>query len=347
MGPILRRKNTTKIRQNILRGVYEENLSLLGRGRPPLSRPRIFTPKRIFLCAVALLIVFFAYGQYVGTSSSRVELPEDMSGVLLPILRADGSLGSGEKTSDFSTLSNTGNLPLRRMLGLRIRRIMIDAGHGGSDPGTIGKMGTMEKEITLDIAKRLKSHLAEGGRYDVSMTREDDSSVPLHERVTLARKAKADLFISIHVNHHPNSPINMVETYYFGPSNDERTLKLARQENAGSEYGLSDFKEIVEKLGTTMKFQESKELAQSIQTKLFLNSRKHSEDIRDYGVKRAPFVVLLGVEVPSVLVEVSCLSNSEEERELNSESHRENIATYLGAGIFHYLNKGATHEARR
>lgn len=269
-----------------------------------------------------------------------------MSGVLLPILRADASLGSGEKTSDFSTLSNTGNLPLRRMLGLRIRRIMIDAGHGGSDPGTIGKMGTMEKEITLDIARRLKTHLVEGGRH-VSMTREDDSSVPLHERLTLARKAKADLFISIHVNHHPNSPINMVETYYFGPSNDERTLKLARQENAGSEYGLSDFKEVVEKLGTTMKFQESKELAQSIQTKLFLNSRKHSEDIKDYGVKRAPFVVLLGVEVPSVLVEVSCLSNSEEERELNSESHRENIATYLGAGIFHYLNKGATHEARR
>ena len=346
MGPILRRKNTTKIRQNILRGVYEENLSLLGRGRPPLSRPRIFTPKRIFLCAVALLIVFFAYGQYVGTSSSRVELPEDMSGVLLPILRADASLGSGEKTSDFSTLSNTGNLPLRRMLGLRIRRIMIDAGHGGSDPGTIGKMGTMEKEITLDIGRRLKTHLVEGGRH-VSMTREDDSSVPLHERLTHARKVKADLFISIHVNHHPNSPINMVETYYFGPSNDERTLKLARQENAGSEYGLSDFKEVVEKLGTTMKFQESKELAQSIQTKLFLNSRKHSEDIKDYGVKRAPFAVLLGVEVPSVLAEVSCLSNSDEEQELNSESHRENIATYLAAGIFAYLNKGATHEARR
>jgi N-acetylmuramoyl-L-alanine amidase len=96
-----------------------------------------------------------------------------------------------------------------------------------------------------------------------------------------------------------------------------------------------------------MKFQESKELALSIHSKLFLNSRKHNEDIKDYGVKRAPFVVLLGVEVPSVLVEVSCLSNSDEERELNSETHRENIATYLAAGIFDYLNKGATHEARR
>ncbi len=348
MDPIFRRKNAVKIRQDILRGVYEENLSLLGRGRPPTSRSKIFTPKRILLCAVALLLVFFTYGQYVGTSSSPVEQPEDMSGVLLPILRGDHIPSvSREQNPDFSTLSDTGNLPLRRMLGLRIRRIMIDAGHGGSDPGTVGKMGTMEKEITLDIAKRLRAHLVEGGRYDVSMTREKDFSVPLYERVTFAREAKTDLFISIHVNHHPNSPINMVETYYFGPSSDERTLKLAQQENAGSEYGLSDFKEVVEKLGRTMKFQESKELAQSIQTKLFLNSRKHSEDIKDYGVKRAPFVVLLGVEVPSVLVEVSCLSNSEEERELNSESHRENIATYLAAGIFAYLNKGATHEARR
>ena len=140
----------------------------------------------------------------------------------------------------------------------------------------------------------------------------------------------------------------MVETYYFGPSNDEKILRLAQQENAGSEYGLNDFKEVVEKLGKTMKLQESKELAQSIQTKLFLNSRKHSEDIKNFGVKRAPFVVLLGVDVPSVLAEVSCLSNSEEERELNSKTHRENIATYLAAGIFDYLNKGAfPHEAKR
>ena len=347
MGPIFRRKSAVKIRQDILRGVYEENLSVLGKGRPPLSRPRIFPLKRVLLYTVGFLLVFLMHGQYVGTSFSPVEPPADMSGILLPILRGDISSESREKTSDFSALASTGNLPLRRMLGLRIRRIMIDAGHGGSDPGTVGKMGTMEKEITLDIAKRLRAHLVEGGRYDVSMTREDDSSVHLYERVTSAREARADLFISIHVNHHPNSPINMVETYYFGPSNDERTLKLARQENAGSEYGLSDFKEVVEKLGTTMKFQESKELAQSIQTKLFLNSRKHSEDIKDYGVKRAPFVVLLSVEVPSVLTEVSCLSNSDEERELNSETHRENIATYLASGIFHYLNKGATHESKR
>jgi len=234
------------------------------------------------------------------------------------------------------------------MLGLRIRTIMIDAGHGGTDPGTVGKMGTMEKEITLDIARRLKAHLVRESHYQVFMTREGDSAVPLDKRVAIAQQVKADLFISIHVNYLPNRPINMIETYYFGPSNDEKTLKLAQQENAGSEYGLSDFKEVVEKLGKTMKLQESREFAKSIQANLYLNSRRHSEDIKNNGVKRAPFVVLLGVEVPSVLAEVSCLSNSEEEQELNSETHRENIATYLAACIFDYLKKGdLTHEVKR
>jgi N-acetylmuramoyl-L-alanine amidase len=209
-------------------------------------------------------------------------------------------------------------------------------------------MGTMEKDITLDIARRLKAHLVQNGRTHVLMTREDDLFVPLHQRVALAREAKADLFISIHLNYLPRKPINIVETYYFGPSDDKKTLRLAEQENVGSEYGLSDFREIMEKMGKTMKLQESKEFAKSIQANLFLNSRKHSEDIQNHGVKRAPFVVLLGVDVPAVLAEVSCLSNREEEQELNSESHRENIATSLAAGIFDYLNKGALiHDAKR
>jgi N-acetylmuramoyl-L-alanine amidase len=225
---------------------------------------------------------------------------------------------------------------------------MIDPGHGGAASGTIGEMGTKEKDLTLDIAKRLKNHLIKSGRFHVLMTREDDSTVPLEKRVALTHEAKADLFISIHLNYLPKKPINTIETYYFGPSTDEKTLHLARKENAGSEYGLSDFKEVMERLGKTLKLKESKDFAESIQANLFWNSRKHSKEIQNCGVKRAPFVVLLGVDVPAVLAEVSCLSNNEEERELNSETHRENIASYLVAGIFDYLNKGATtYEAKR
>ena len=348
MIPIFARKKDLKTRKDILRGVYEENLLMLGRGRPVLSRRRPFPLEKILLSVVVCLFAVLMHGQDIGTSFSPSEMPEDMSIYRLSPPVASVPVEDRANTSEFSDFMSGGNLPLSHMLGLRIKTIMIDAGHGGADSGSVGKMGTKEKDITLDIAKRLKTHLVKMGHSHVLMTREDNFSVPLQKRVVLTQEAKADLFVSIHLNYLPSQPINMIETYYFGPSKDEKTLRLAKQENAGSEYGLSDFKEIMEKLGKTMKLQESKELAKSIQVNLFQNSRKHSEDIQNYGVKRAPFVVLLGVEVPAVLVEVSCLSNGEEERDLTSESHRENIARYLAAGIFDYLNKGViAYEAKK
>ena len=373
MISIFTRKKEVRIRQDILRSVYEENLSMLGRSRPALSRRRSFLRKGILLSAVlSAFAVFSAFAvlmpdKHAGSSFVPTEpttsinalpaslLPPSVSGEWTldadkyPLLPATDNAAEGPvNASEFSAIINSRNASLMHMLGLKIKTIMIDPGHGGSDSGTIGKAGTKEKDITLDIAKKLKAHLVKSGLHHVLMTREDDSSVPLLERVTLVREAKADLFISIHLNYLPKKNTNIIETYYFGPSDDQKTLKLAEQENAGSEYGLSDFKEVVEMLGKTMKLQESKELAESIQANLFLNRRKHNKDIQDHGVKRAPFVVLLGVDVPSVLTEVSCLSNPEEERELNLESHRENIASFLASGIFDYLNKGArTHEAKR
>ncbi len=341
-------KNESKIRQNILRGVYEENLSMLRRSRPALSWRRHFLLKGILLSTVLCVFAVLMYGQYVDSSFAPAEPTTSMNTSPAPLPETDVSSEGTTNISEFSPFLNSHNVSFSRMLGLKIKTIMIDPGHGGTDSGTIGKMGTLEKDITLDIAERLKTHLVKSCRYHVLMTREHDSTVPLQKRVALAQEAKADLFISIHLNYLPRKPINTIETYYFGPSTDEKTLRLAQKENAGSEYGLSDFKEVMERLGKTLKLQESKEFAESIQANLFLNSRKHSEDIQNHGVKRAPFVVLLGVDVPAVLVEVSCLSNREEERELSSESHRENIARYLAAGILDYLNKGAlTHEAKR
>ncbi len=200
----------------------------------------------------------------------------------------------------------------------------------------------------LDIAKRLKKRLTKYGNYDVMLTREQDMTVSLNKRVELAKISRADLFISIHLNFLPSRPINIIETYYFGPSSDAKTLRLADKENAGSKFGLSEFKHIIEKMGETLKLQESEELAASIQKSLFLNSKRNNSNIYNFGVKRAPFVVLLGVEVPAVLAEVSCLSNREEEVKLNIEHHRENIARYMEAGILDYLNKGeVNYEAKR
>jgi len=360
-------KKEVQIRQDILRGVCEENLFMLGRGRRARPRQKSFLLKGILYGAVLWGVVILMPDQYKGPSYAPAEPTATTS--LAPVLPPTATLSAEvapdtskyaflppervstqemSNASEFNAIMKSRNVPLMRMLGLKVKTIMIDAGHGGSDSGSIGKMGTKEKDITLDIAKRLKAHLLKSDLHQVFMTRQGDSFVPLLERVSLVRKAKADLFVSIHFNYLPKKDTNIVETYYFGPSDDKKALMLAEQENAGSEYGLSDFREVVERLGKTMKLQESKELARSIQANLFLSSMRRSEDIQNHGVKRAPFVVLLGVDVPSALAEVSCLSNPEEERELLSESHRENIAKNLTTGILDYLNKGAlTHESKR
>jgi len=336
------RKNKVDERRGILRGVFEENLAIRGRGsRPVRRRTRIFRLKRLIFYTVACSVGFLINGRYRGTPSppsaaaSSVNIPETAHHAPLPQPAPE----SRPNIAEFRSFDGSGSMPLGSMLDLGVHKIVIDAGHGGSDLGAIGKMGSREKDITLDIAMRLKTHLIENGFSQISMTRQDDSRVALQDRVAFAKQAKADLFISIHVNYLPGDPGDVIETYYFGPSKDEKTLRLAAQENTGSEYGLSDFKAIVEKLGKTMKLQESRELAKSIQTKLYLNSIERNRSIRNNGVKRAPFVVLLGLDVPSVLAEVSCMSNVQEERDLNSVTHRENVAEYLADGIFDYLNK--------
>jgi N-acetylmuramoyl-L-alanine amidase len=252
------------------------------------------------------------------------------------------------RPSEYKDFISATKAALSRTFGLGVKTIMIDPGHGGAANGTQGKMGTKEKEITLDIAKRLKNRLARHHNLRIILTREEDVSLPLSRRVEMAQSGKADLFISIHVNYLPSNPVNSIETYYFGPSSDAKVLKLAERENAGSQYNLSDFKEIIEKIGDTLKFQESRGLATSIQKNLFRNIEKEYKNVHDFGVKRAPFLVLLGVDVPSVLTEVACLSNGVEEVKLNTESYREDISRYLESGILDYLHKGEIqYEAKR
>jgi N-acetylmuramoyl-L-alanine amidase len=337
------RKKQVDERGSILRGVFEENLAILGRGsRPTLCRTRNFRIRRLLFYTVAGSIGFLISIRYRETSSPpsaaawSASIPEtalDHAALPHPVPESRPNI------AEVRSFEDSGGVPLGSMLDLGVKRIVIDAGHGGTDRGAIGKMGTLEKDITLDIAMRLKTHLIKNGFSHISMTRQDDSLVALQDRVAFARQAKADLFISIHVNSLPGDPGDVIETYYFGPSKDEKTLRLAAQENTGSEYGLSDFKTIVEKLGKTMKLQESRELAKSVQTKLFEHSIERNGAIRNRGVKRAPFVVLLGPDIPSVLAEVSCMSNEQEERDLNSVTHRQNVAEYLADGIFDYLNK--------
>jgi len=349
MMTIFLKKKEMKLQNEILRGVYEENLKIIGRDSARTCRQRPFSRRKMFLSFSLAITAVLLHGIFFNTTFlPEKELTASIISQNVPLLPAKAFVENTLEFSDYKAFTHTHGVSLSRMFGLGVKTIMIDAGHGGADSGTTGEMGTREKDITLDIARRLKERLLKTGHYRVLMTREDDVGVSLNKRVDMAQAAKADLFLSIHLNYLPSKPINFIETYYFGPTSDNKIRKLAEQENAGSEYGLSDFREMIGKIGETLKLQESRKLATSIQKNLFLNSKMHNGNIYDFGIKRAPFVVLLGVDVPAVLVEVSCLSNSQEETALSTEGHRENIARYLETGILDYLNKGNfVYEAKR
>lgn len=234
-------------------------------------------------------------------------------------------------------------LPLAQLFSLQVHTIVIDPGHGGRDPGTIGRRtGLMEKEITLDIARMLKAKLEKNSQFKVLLTRDSDRSVSLKERTEFARENQADLFISIHVNSLPNESDNLVETFFFGAYQDVRDARLAEKENKGSDFTLGDFTEMIRVLGDTLKTQESQQLAQFVQSTLFFNMNKENEKLANAGIKTAPFVVLLGVEIPAILTEIACISNNQEEVNLSESSYRRRIADYLELGIRGYLEHRAS-----
>ena len=229
------------------------------------------------------------------------------------------------------------DVSLRSLFGLGVRTIVIDPGHGGIDPGTSGKLGTREKDVTLAVAQRLKALLEHDRSYRVLLTRETDVTTSLSERVALANDAAVDLFVSIHVNYLPNTTLNVIETYYFGAHSDADALRLAEHENRGSDYGMSDFESLVRNMRDTIKLQESKRLAAAIQSSLTGNMQRTKRELFDVGIKTAPFVVLLGVKAPAVLAEISCMCNPEAERRLRTPAHREEVARYIAEGIVDYL----------
>ena len=246
-------------------------------------------------------------------------------------------------TRHYDTMLTSLGMPMADLFNLKVQTIVIDPGHGGIDPGATGQRGLKEKDVTLDIARRLRDKLATSGEYHVLLTREQDRKVYLKERVAFAKENRADLFISIHINSLPPGAgsLNYVETYYFGPHTDQRSLDLAEKENHDSDYVMGDFREVIARIGDTLKTEESKELASSIHMHLFNDLKRRNRNLVDAGSKTGPFMVLLGVEVPSVLVEVSCISNKAEESRLRRPEYRDSVADFLEAGIVEYLQRRA------
>jgi N-acetylmuramoyl-L-alanine amidase len=226
---------------------------------------------------------------------------------------------------------------LARQLGLGVRTVVIDPGHGGPDPGAIGKSGLQEKGINLDVALALKKMLKDKAGIDAILTRESDVDVGLQARAVIANQKRADLFISIHSNAHRDRKRGGVETFFLNVNPDPAVVELAAGENATSTQNIGEMKSILEKIVQNSKVQESYNLAKAIQKNLVKALAADLPGIKDLGVKGGPFWVLIGGEMPSVLVEISHVSNAKEEAKLKTAKYRELAAQGIFDGIMEYI----------
>jgi N-acetylmuramoyl-L-alanine amidase len=229
-----------------------------------------------------------------------------------------------------------GDRSLTRALGLKIGKIVIDAGHGGHDTGTIGPHGLLEKDLVLDVAKRLGKALQARLGAEVVYTRRDDTFIPLETRTAIANRERADLFISIHANSSRDSDARGVETYYLNFTSSPEALEVAARENAVSAKSVHELQDLVKKIALKEKIDESREFAGDVQQSLYGGLALSNAGIRNRGIKKAPFIVLIGANMPSILAEISFVSNPTDERKLETSEQRQRIADSLYRGVARY-----------
>ncbi len=236
------------------------------------------------------------------------------------------------------TEKKTDTIPLSKQLGLKVKRIVIDPGHGGDDQGAVGKKGLKEKDVVLDIALELAKIIKKNTAIEVILTRDKDTSVKLSERAAIAREKRADLFISIHANANKNRKFSGVEVYYLNNTDDRASQKVAMLENINSDKSISDLKMTLLDLAISANVDESMRLAKYVQTGIITRLKKKYPDVKDRGVKYALFYVLFGTEIPSILVETSFVSNPVEEKRLRTKEYKREIAEGIFEGILKYIN---------
>ena len=218
----------------------------------------------------------------------------------------------------------------------KISRIIIDPGHGGKDPGAIGPAGEKEKDITLAVSKELAARLHEDG-YEILLTRKDDTFIPLEKRTAFANKKKADLFISVHVNANDKVSLRGVETYFLNLTTDASALKVAERENAIASKSMSDLQFIIKDLTLNARINESSRFASSIQKSIISSLGKAGHSNKDHGVKQAPFYVLMGAQMPSILIETGFITNATESKLLQKKSYQNSIIKGIISGINLYV----------
>jgi N-acetylmuramoyl-L-alanine amidase len=233
--------------------------------------------------------------------------------------------------------ASDGQRSLVRALGLKVGRIVIDAGHGGHDSGTLGPGGIEEKDVVLDVALRTGRLLHQRLGAEIVYTRDDDTFIPLETRTAIANKAQADLFLSIHGNSSPEPSARGVEVYYLNFTSDPNALEVAARENAVSSHSVHQLSDLVRKITLKDKIDESREFAADVDSGLYAGLRSGNSGLKNRGVKKAPFVVLIGAQMPSILAEISFLTNPADAQLMREGSYRERIAESLDAGVERYL----------
>lgn len=274
----------------------------------------------MLLAAAAVLLPRLAWGPFLEPAPQG----------LAPTIRPDT-----EPPAPPSALPRPQRLPAT-IFPVAVQRVVLDPGHGGADHGSRTSSGLLEKDLTLDLARRV-ARLLEAVGYEVHLTRTGDEQVVLRRRAEFANSLAADLFVSIHFNWFQDGRRNRgIETFYLGSTDDPEIHRLASRENLESGYSLADVRRLLESLYTDFRQEQSRALAAAIQGELLATVRQQAPEVRDRGVKPAPFLVLVETGMPAALAEVSSLSNEEEARLLAQPDYRERLAAALSRGIEAY-----------
>lgn len=313
-------------------------VAVVAESKPAVSTPAAYTPPPAAYApppayAPAPAAVAFAAATIPESSAAQSAI---ISGTTTPAVTTSSASTSPAMVPKAARHTTSGDTSLVRTLGLKLQRIVIDPGHGGHDEGTQGPKGLLEKDLVLDVSLRLGKLIEEKMGAEVIYTRSDDTFIPLEGRTALANEKKADLFLSIHANSSPAPRITGVETYYLNFTDSKDAMDVASRENASSAKSIFELRDLIQKISLHEKASESRDFAERIQTALFAFSAKTFPSERNRGIKKAPFVVLIGANMPSVLAEIGFVSNSREEALLKKQEYRQKLAEALFHGISKY-----------
>ena len=305
---------------------------------PVLERPRISTARVIAFSPPPTIQL--ASTSFDWRKSHALGLPKLPEYKASSVAKASSSPRASAATIPNEPVKKEAPVPdsLIRALGLKIRRIVIDPGHGGHDQGSSGPTGLLEKELVLDVSRRLGKLVEEKMGSEVIYTREDDRFVQLEERPRIANQAKADLFLSIHANSSVVKAATGVETYYLSFTTSKQAMEVAARENATSGHSVSELRDLLQKIAFKDKVDESREFASRLLGNLIKTAPTAvvGAQARNRGVKKAPFIVLIGANMPSVLAEIGFISNPKDEQMLKKPEQRQKMAEALFTGLMQY-----------